>query len=143
MHRRTAALSFTAIIGLSAGLAAPAHADVVSISDTSEIAHFDASTAQQPENLALAPDGSVYLTFNRSREVGRLSRDGELTILATLPQDTAGNAIVSGIVRLSDGTLYVNYNAGSQSGLISRALRYSIAACFRSWATTSRSVANA
>jgi streptogramin lyase len=117
MHRRTTALSLTAIVGLSAGLATPAYADVVSISDTSEIAHFDASTLQQPENLALAPDGSIYLTFNRSREVGRLSRNGELTILTTLPQDTAGRAIVSGIVRMSDGSLYVNYNAGSQSGI--------------------------
>jgi sugar lactone lactonase YvrE len=117
MKRRTAALSITAIVGLFAGLATPAHASTGSITGTSEIAHFDISTHQQPENLVLAPDGSVDLTFNRSREVGSLSSNGKLTILATLPQDAAGTAFVSGIVRISDGTLYVNYNAGSLSGI--------------------------
>lgn len=117
MHRRTTALSLTAAVGLFTGFAAPAHAESIAISDTTEIAHFDVSALQQPENLALAPDGSIDLTFNRSREVGRLNQDDELTILATLPQDTTGSAIVSGIVVMGDGTMYVNYNAGSQSGI--------------------------
>ncbi|HWG27455.1 hypothetical protein [Actinospica sp.] len=119
MHpRRTAALATVTLIGLTAGLGTPAHAaDTVSITDPHEVAHFDVSTLRQPENLVLEPNGSVDLTFNRALEVARVSPDGSLTILASLPQDAAGNAIVSGIVRMADGTLYVNYNAGSQSGI--------------------------
>ncbi len=119
MHpRRTAALATLALIGLTAGLGTPAYAvGAVSIIDPHEVAHFDVSALQQPENLALEPNGSVDVTFNRALEVARVSPDGSLTILATLPQATVGNAIVSGIVRMADGTLYVNYNAGSQSGI--------------------------
>jgi sugar lactone lactonase YvrE len=118
----TVALTTVALIGLTAALGAPAYAAGTasitdSITDPHEIAHFDVSALQQPENLALEPNGSVDVTFNRARQVARVSPDGTYTILATLPQDTAGNTIVSGIVRTADGTLYVNYNAGSQSGI--------------------------
>jgi hypothetical protein len=119
MHsRRTAALATVALIALTTALATPAYAaGTVSITDPHEVAHFDVSALQQPENLVLEPNGSVDVTFNRALEVARVSPDGSLTILATLPQATVGNAIVSGIVRMGDGTLYVNYNAGSQSGI--------------------------
>jgi WD40 repeat protein len=120
-HRRSALLCATTCAGLAvAVLAAPANASttaIAAITGAHEIAHFDESTLQQPENLALEPDGSIDLTFNRSREVGRVSPSGTLTILATLPQDSAGDAIVSGIVRLADGALLVDYDAGSQSGI--------------------------
>ncbi|HEX4787468.1 MAG TPA: hypothetical protein VH372_03335 [Actinospica sp.] len=121
MHRgRTTALTVLALIGLTAGLGAPAHADAAdaaSIIDPHELAQFDLSALQQPENLVLEPNGSVDLTFNRAREVARVGANGSLTILATLPQDTAGNALATGIVRMPDGTLYVNYAAGAQSGI--------------------------
>ena len=116
--RRTAVLATVAFVGLAAGLGAPAYAaDTLSITDPRVIAQFDVSAYQQPENLVLEPDGSVDLTFNRALEVVRLSPDGSLTTLATLPQDTAGYALVTGIVRMPDGTLYVNYAASSQSGI--------------------------
>jgi hypothetical protein len=89
----------------------------VSLTDPHIIANFDVTTEQQPENIALAPDGSADLTFNYSREVGQVSADGSLQILATLPQDSAGSALASGIVRLSDGSLLVDYSAGAQSGI--------------------------
>ena len=119
MHtRRTAILATAGLVGLAAGLGTPAYAaDTLSITDPHVVTHFDISAYQQPENLVLEPDGSVDLTFNRALEVVRLSPAGTLTTLATLPQDTAGNAIVSGIVRMPDGTLYVNYVAGTQSGI--------------------------
>jgi hypothetical protein len=118
MRRRTTALTTVALIALTAGLSAPAYAaDTASITDPHELAHFDVSAQQQPENLVLEPNGSVDVTFNRALEVARVSPDGSVTVLAALPQAAAGNAIVSGIVRTADGTLYVNYNAGSQSGI--------------------------
>jgi sugar lactone lactonase YvrE len=116
--RRTAILATAGLVGLAAGLGTPAYAaDTLSISDAHVVTHFDVSAYQQPENLVLEPDGSVDLTFNRALEVVRLSPAGTLTTLATLPQDTAGYALVSGIVRMPDGTLYVNYVAGTRSGI--------------------------
>ena len=116
--RRTTILATAGLLGLTAALGTPAYADdTLSITDLHTIAHFDVSTYQQPENLVLEPDGSVDLTFNRALEVVRLSPDGSLTTLATLPQDAAGYALVTGIVRMPDGTLYVNYAAGTQSGI--------------------------
>jgi hypothetical protein len=38
-------------------------------------------------------------------------------MLATLPSPATGTATVAGIVRGKGGFLYVNYNAGSQSGI--------------------------
>ncbi|HWG27160.1 hypothetical protein [Actinospica sp.] len=119
MHTRRGAILTTAgLVGLAAGLGTPAYADgALSITDLRTIAQFDVSAYQQPENLVLEPDGSVDLTFNRALEVVRLSPDGTLTTLATLPEDAAGYALVTGIVRMPEGTLYVNYAAGSQSGI--------------------------
>jgi len=57
------------------------------------------------------------MTFNRSLQVAKVTMNGKITVLATLPQSPTGNAIASGIVRTGDGTLYVNYNAGALSGV--------------------------
>jgi sugar lactone lactonase YvrE len=117
-RRRTAALAAVALLGLTAGLGTPAYAaDALSITEAQVVAQFDVSAYQQPENLVLEPNGSVDLTFNRALQVARLSPNGSLTVLATLPQDTAGYALVTGIVRMPDGTLYVNYAAADQSGI--------------------------
>jgi sugar lactone lactonase YvrE len=119
-YRRIGWLSAIAVSGLGAAslaITTSASAVTASLSDVREVAHFDVSTPLQPENITLEPGGAADLTFNRSREVGRVGTDGSLTILATLPVSSTGSAIASGIVRLPDGTLYVNYNAGSQSGI--------------------------
>jgi len=87
------------------------------LSDPREVAHFDVATLQQPENITLEPDGTADMTFNRSLQVGRVTTSGEMTVLATLPTPATGTAVASGIVRTSDGTLYVNYNAGTLSGV--------------------------
>jgi sugar lactone lactonase YvrE len=117
-HHRTAVLGAVTLLALTAGLGTSAYAaETVSISDPHITANFDLSAEQQPENLVLLPNGSVDLTFNRARQVAQLSPDGTLTILAPLPQDAAGNALATGIARTADGTLYVNYVAGSQSGI--------------------------
>lgn len=35
-------------------------------------AHFDLARHQMPENIALAPDGSAYVTFAAARQVARI-----------------------------------------------------------------------
>jgi hypothetical protein len=113
--RRSVVLGVLALAAAAAPNAAMAATG--SLSDPSIVANFDLAGAQQPENLALGPGGTEDVTFNLSRTVGQVGQDGSVITLATLPQDAAGDALVSGIVRLGDGSLLVDYNAGSQSGI--------------------------
>jgi sugar lactone lactonase YvrE len=117
-YRRTTLLSACVLAGLATTqLAAPALASIAPLSQVREVAHFDIGSLQQPENITLGPDGVSYVTFNRARQIARVTPDGQASILATLPAPASGTATVSGIVRAADGTLYVNYNAGSASGI--------------------------
>ncbi|MER5930880.1 hypothetical protein [Streptomyces sp. NPDC002054] len=83
------------------------------------VAHFDFAAGQTPENIALEPDGSANLTFAFARQVVRVTERGDIRVLATLPAvanpDTplVRAAVVSGIARAHDGTLYVNYLTGT------------------------------
>jgi len=119
-YRHTRLLTVIAAAGLATApvaVAASASAATAPLSDAREVAHFNINAQQQPENITLLPGGAADVTFNRSRQVARVGTDGSVTILATLPAPTTGTATASGIVRAPDGSLYVNYNAGSQSGI--------------------------
>jgi sugar lactone lactonase YvrE len=117
-YRRIALLSVVALAGLATAQAAvPALASTGPLSDARVIANFDVNAQQQPENITLLPGGAADVTFNRARQVARVGTDGSVSILATLPAPATGTATVSGIVRAPDGSLYVNYNAGSRSGI--------------------------
>jgi hypothetical protein len=110
--RRIVSLNLLAMAGVTTSIAASAQ-----LSDPTIIAHFDIGALQQPENITLEPDGSALVTFNKSRQVARVSTNGVVTILAMLPAPASGTAEASGIVRATDGTLYVNYNAGVLSSI--------------------------
>lgn len=99
-------------------VAAPAGAASAPVSDPRIVAHFDLATGQQPENITLEPDGSADLTFALSHQVARVTRTGQVRILAQLPEPSApatvlGGAFLTGIARSADGTLYVGYATGS------------------------------
>lgn len=117
-YRRSTLLSVIAFAGFAAGLGAvPASAATAPLSDARVIAHFDINALQQPENITVLPSGAADVTFNGARQVARVGLDGSVMILATLPAPATGTATAAGIVRAPDGALYVNYNAGSQSGI--------------------------
>ncbi|MEA5363839.1 hypothetical protein VA596_30195 [Amycolatopsis sp., V23-08] len=84
-----------------------------------DVVHFDLAAGQQPENVALEPDGSADVTFAGARQVARVDRAGRTRILATLPAPGGGGApalgfpLTTGIVRTSDGSLYVLYATGT------------------------------
>jgi hypothetical protein len=109
---RIVSLNLLALAGVTTAMAAAAP-----LSNPTIIAHFDIGALQQPENITLEPDGSAVVTFNRARQVARVSTKGVVTILATLPAPASGTALATGIVRAKDGTLYINYNAGVLSSI--------------------------
>ncbi|MEU7553436.1 hypothetical protein AB0B01_14005 [Streptomyces sp. NPDC044571] len=91
----------------------------ITLKDPRIVAHFDFAAGQTPENIALEPDGSANLTFSFARQVARVDPNGDTRIIAELPAvadpqtPLVGAAVVSGIVRTHDGTLYVAYNTGT------------------------------
>ncbi|MET9963114.1 hypothetical protein ABZ128_29285 [Streptomyces sp. NPDC006326] len=91
----------------------------LTLEDPRTVAHFDFAAGQTPENIALEPDGSADLTFALARQVARVDPHGNTRVLAELPAvadpqtPLVGAAVVSGIVRTHDGTLYVAYNTGT------------------------------
>src|SRR5580692_5980928 len=106
-------------------VAAPAAAASPRVSNPRIIAHLDFSLGQTPENLALEPDGSADVTFAEAAQVARVSLDGQVRILAQLPEPTGGAAcpvlsritgapaLTAGIVRDRAGSLYVTLCTGS------------------------------
>jgi hypothetical protein len=98
----------------------PAFASSFPVTDARIVAHFDFTAGQQPENIVLEPNGDADVTFAFAHQVARVTPRGKITILATLPAATSGTTAVSGVVRTSDGTLYVNYiDIGGSDGDLS------------------------
>ncbi|MEU9834798.1 hypothetical protein AB0D67_24980 [Streptosporangium sp. NPDC048047] len=117
MRTRLLALAIAAGIGLTT--VSPSSPSSPSDAATSRIAvHFDVTKGRQPENIALAPDGTAYVTFAAARQVAAISPKGTVRILATLPAPADGGApalgfaLTTGIVRTADGTLYFLYASG-------------------------------
>ncbi|MFI5645330.1 hypothetical protein [Kitasatospora sp. NPDC051705] len=114
-----AAAAAAACAALALVAATPAGAVAPPLSDPRIIAHFDLAQGQQPENIALEPDGSADLTLSFARQIARVDPAGALTVLATLPAPAhpntplLGAAIVTGIARAHDGTLYFGYATGT------------------------------
>ena len=102
-------LGALALAGAFAAPAIPAFAASSPVTDARIVAHFDLAALQQPENITLEPDGNADVTFAYAHQVARVTPQGKVTILATLPSAAAGTTAAAGIVRAPDGTLYVNY----------------------------------
>jgi sugar lactone lactonase YvrE len=102
------------------GNAAPA-APKPSLSHVRIAQHFDLTAGQMPENIALRPDGTAYVTFAASRQIARITPRGDTRIMATLPEPDDGGVntpvlkfpLVTGIVHTPDGTTYVLYATGT------------------------------
>ena len=120
-HYRKTILSLGALVlaGAFTAPAIPAFASSSPVTSARVVAHFDFTAGQQPENITLEPDGDADVTFAYAHQVARVTPQGKVTILATLPPAASGTAAVSGIVRTPDGALYVNYIdiGGTESGI--------------------------
>ncbi|MFF3889725.1 SMP-30/gluconolactonase/LRE family protein [Streptomyces sp. NPDC001914] len=104
-------------------MAAPAPASAVSdpLGCARTAVHFDLAKGQTPENIALSPDGTAYVTLAKARQIAAVSRSGSILILATMPAPAdagihtpaLGFPLTTGITRAQDGTLYFLYATGT------------------------------
>ncbi|MFF4435236.1 hypothetical protein ACFYZ4_39510 [Streptomyces sp. NPDC001513] len=117
------AVSATVLTAAAVAMAAPAPASAASapLDCAGTAVHFDLAKGQTPENIALAPAGTAYVTLAKARQVAAVSRGGGVRILATLPEPADGGVrtpalgfpLTTGIVRAHDGTLYFLYATGT------------------------------
>ncbi|WP_329372585.1 hypothetical protein OG896_37470 [Streptomyces sp. NBC_00669] len=117
----TAATALAATVLTGAGPAGATPPAAKPLSDVRIATHFDLNAGQMPENVALLPDGTADVTFAGARQVAQISPRGTTRVLATLPAPADGGTgtpvlnfpLTTGIVRTSDGTLYVLYATGT------------------------------
>src|SRR5512135_471944 len=97
--RRLVGLPLIAAATVVSGALLPAAARAASppVSAARVVAHFDLAGGQQPENIALEPDGSADLTFALGRQVARVTRTGQTHVVATLPAPGAGAVCAPGV----------------------------------------------
>jgi sugar lactone lactonase YvrE len=118
LHRLAGALG-AAAAALVLPAIAPAAAAAPPLADPHVAVHFDLAAGRTPENIALEPDGAADVTFVGARQVARVGTDGRIQVLATLPAPPANSTPLvgvpapTGIARAHDGTLFVNYAAGT------------------------------
>lgn len=100
------------VVGSSAAKAATAP-----VSQPHIVAHFSFSAGQTPEDIALEPDGAVDVSFAEADQVARVTRAGQVDILAQLPRSgncpAFGAPISTGIARAHDGAIYVTDCTGN------------------------------
>ncbi|MFE9854891.1 SMP-30/gluconolactonase/LRE family protein [Streptomyces sp. NPDC005780] len=126
MSKRAIMTTVSAFLAAAAALttAVPAGATPGSTGQLTDVriaAHFDLNAGQMPENVALLPDGTAYVTFARARQIVHITPGGATRVLATLPAPSddgvhtpvLGFALTTGIVRAADGTVYVLYATGT------------------------------
>ncbi|TRO56562.1 hypothetical protein [Streptomyces sp. IB201691-2A2] len=103
--------------------APPAHSTAAHLGHLSDVRitqHFDLAAGQMPENIALLPDGTAYVTLAASRQIAQITPRGNTRILATLPAPADGGVktpvlgfpLATGIVHAPDAATYVLYATG-------------------------------
>ncbi|MFI0940875.1 SMP-30/gluconolactonase/LRE family protein [Streptomyces sp. NPDC021020] len=115
------ALTAGLVLAAAAPAAVPASAAPAPLSHVRIAEHFDADAGRTPENVAMGPDGTAYVTFAKARQLAAISPRGAVRILATLPEPADGGVrtpvlnfpLTVGVVRAHDGTLYFLYATGT------------------------------
>lgn len=94
------------------------------LADVQVLARFDKSAGQSAESIAPEPGGGAVVGMISARQVVRVGKDGNTTVLVTMPLPAGGggttpvikSAQVTGVARGRDGSVFFLYSAG-QGGL--------------------------
>ncbi|MFC4591267.1 SMP-30/gluconolactonase/LRE family protein [Sphaerisporangium corydalis] len=124
MSKRSVNITMSAVLAAAAlAVAVPAGAATTRgpLKDVRIAAHFDLAAGQLPENITVLPEGTAQVTFAAGRQVAQVGPRGTTRVLATLPAPAGGGTgtpalgfpLTTGIVRTSDGTVYVLYATGT------------------------------
>ncbi|MEV7444604.1 hypothetical protein AB0O22_26320 [Streptomyces sp. NPDC091204] len=121
LSRTAVSAAVLAAAAVTMATSAPASAASAPLRCARTAVHFDLAKGQTPENIALAPGGTAYVTLAKARQVAVVSRGGSVRILATLPEPADGGVhtpalgfpLTTGIVRADDGTLFFLYATGT------------------------------
>jgi sugar lactone lactonase YvrE len=87
VHLASALAAIAAAGHAAAAASHPRHAAV------QVVASFDPATGQNPENLAVAPDGTVYVTWLFAHSVAAIRPDGSQAVITLPPGEASGIAI--------------------------------------------------
>jgi len=123
MSRKSLTSALAAVVALVAATVvsvAPAQSVSAPLSDPRIQVHFNLKANQRPEAIILEPGGAANLALAGSNQIVRVSGRGEVRTLATLPAapdggsdvPVLGYSLATGLVRTSNGTLYVGYVTG-------------------------------
>ncbi|MEV5504299.1 hypothetical protein AB0M50_53740 [Nonomuraea fuscirosea] len=131
LRRSTRSRRCAAMIGLTvlllAGAETPAAATLparTGLGDVRVLARFDRAAGQAAESIAPEPGGGAIVGMIPARQVVRVTRDGTVRPLVTMPlppggggtTPVVGNPVVTGVARSGAGSVYFLYSAG-QGGL--------------------------
>jgi hypothetical protein len=115
-------IAVAAVTAAALGFAAPVRAQAAP-AVAPVLVHLDQAAGQQPENIALEPDGSADLTFAFTGQVARVSPTGRVEVLGQVPVPADGDVpnnhskiFLGGIVRAPGGTLYFAVSTGTAGG---------------------------
>lgn len=113
-------------IGLAAALiagvtlvAGPAQAATAPVNNPRVLVHLNLSSGQEPQNIALEPDGSADVTFDSIGQVARVTRSGQIQVITHIPIPEHGDIPIfhdkiftGGLVIAPDGFRYVAVSTG-------------------------------
>jgi hypothetical protein len=108
---------------LASAAAIPAVAATAPASDARILIHWDATAGQRPENITKVPGGDFDVTLSEAAEVVQVTPQGQQSIVTSLPKPADGGVntpvlhheLLTGIVRMPDGTLYLGYTTGTDA----------------------------
>ncbi|WP_432835617.1 hypothetical protein [Dactylosporangium sp. CA-092794] len=98
----------------------PGHAAGTRLGDVRVLAHFDRAAGQAAESIAPEPGGGAVIGMIPARQVVRVTPDGAVQVLVTMPLPPGGGGttpvvgipVVTGVARSDSGAVYFLYSSG-------------------------------
>jgi hypothetical protein len=123
IHKFATTVAAAALIGaVATGLVSSQAAGATApVSNAHVLINYSLAAGERPENVTAVPGGDFYDTLSQAAQVERVTPQGQRSTVTSLPKPADGGIntpvlhfqFLSGIVRMSDGTLYLGYATGT------------------------------